>query len=73
MLFACCLNVVYMLAKLAGLPWGSYFFPNQACLGVLTVRKDIGEPWRLWLGESVPPATGELIPPALGVQFPEQI
>ena len=31
------------------------FFPNQACLGVLTVRKEISEHWS---GEPVPPAWG---------------
>ena len=38
-------------------------FPQPwLAIGVLTVRKDIGEPWRLWLGEPVPPPPGNWFP-----------
>ena len=39
------------------------FFPQPwLAIGVLTVRKDIGEPGRPWLGEPVPPPLGNWFP-----------
>ena len=51
----------------------SHVFPQPwLAIGVLTVRKDIGEPWWLWLGEPVPPATGNWFPQPLEPSSPNR-
>ena len=43
--------------------WWQTFFPQPwLAIGVLTVRKDIGEPGRPWLGEPGPPPLGKWFP-----------